>query len=138
MISVSNLWKIYFLIGYGILIGYFGASDHKNFLILGTPMVFILKNIKFDFVVYENKDTNQVFESNGIGKQHVLAFGLSCVRDVIDLVRTWNAGQHVQVKVKTDKILKKLMNAADPRNILSGNLMMQEEKSIPKIQELKE
>jgi hypothetical protein len=30
------------------------------------------------------------------------------------------------------------MNAADPRNILSGNLMMQEEKSIPKIQELKE
>ena len=42
------------------------------------------------------------------------------------------------VKVKTDQILKKLMNAADPRNILSGNLMMQEEKSIPKIQELKE
>jgi hypothetical protein len=136
MFKVPESWKLYIFILYGIGIGYYGAFDSKNFLILGIPMIFILKNTKFYNVTTSSQVQNDLSSQDTFQKQHVLAFGLSCVRDVIDLVRTWNAGQHAQVKVKTDQILKKLMNAADPRNILTGNLMIQEEKNVPKIEQL--
>jgi hypothetical protein len=135
MFTIPELWKVYIFILYGIGMGYYGASDTKNFLILGIPMIFMLKNTKFysskEKVQNQNETPQDVFQ-----KQHVLTFGLSCVRDVIDLVRTWNAGNQQDVKVKTDQILKKLMNAADPRTILSGHLMMQEESNVPKIEQL--
>lgn len=107
MIRLPDIWKIYFYILLGVGIGYLGSFDSKNFLILGAPMVFLLKNTEFDChnakIKYE--------------KQKTVNHTLNILRDVVLLYRNFDPNNVQETTEKIKEIFKNVLNGMDLQSL---------------------
>lgn len=95
MILVPDMYKIYMFMLICIGIGYYGALDSKNFLILGIPAVLFFKSVKFDFNIKDDEKT-------GISTIKNIA------KDVLNLKKNWSEDDSNEIKFYVQNLIKSI------------------------------
>ena len=103
MILVPDMYKIYMFMFICIGIGYYGALDSKNFLILGIPAALFFKSIKFEFNTKPTDDKDK----NGFESIAKIA------KDVLNLKKNWNDQDSNEIKF----YVQNLINSIATKNI---------------------
>lgn len=112
MFRIPDIWKIYGFILLGMCMGYLGAYDSKNFLILGIPTFLLLNNTNFSCYTEKIKyERMRSFNS-------VLQF----VRDCIEIFRAYS-GNTDEVKEKLHESLRTLFAGMDLQSLVSTGLI---------------
>jgi hypothetical protein len=91
MVLIPDMYKIYMFMLICIGIGYYGALDSKNFLILGIPALLFFKSIQFDFTTKE-KNANIV----------------SIAKDVFNLKNNWSENDSNEIKFYLQNLIKSI------------------------------
>ena len=94
MILVPDMYKIYMFMLICIGIGYYGALDSKNFLILGIPSLLFFKSVQFDFMKKE--------------KTTSVANIVSVAKDVFNLKNNWSENDSNEIKFYIQNLIKSI------------------------------
>ena len=99
MILVPDMYKIYMFMFICVGIGYYGALDSKNFLILGIPAALFFKSIKFEF----NTKPTDAKDKNGFESM------TSIVKDVLNLKKNWSENDSNEIKFYVQNLIKSIV-----------------------------
>ena len=91
MVLIPDMYKIYMFMLICIGIGYYGALDSKNFLILGIPALLFFKSIQFDFNTKE-KTTSIA----------------TIAKDVFNLKNNWSENDSNEIKFYIQNLIKSI------------------------------
>ena len=113
MIRIPDMWKIYFFILLGVVIGYLGSFDNKNFFVLGVPTILLLKNTEFNCYVSQIK-----YE-----RQKSFNIGMVIVRDILDLAKNFNNNNNIEeLREKIQNLVKNAMDSIDLQSLISTGI----------------
>ncbi len=96
MLLIPDMWKIYIFMLMCIGIGYYGALDSKNFLILGIPFVLLFRTTHFDF---NGKSPNTSTVNNIV----------SIAKDVINLKKNWTDDDSNEIKIYLQNLIRNVV-----------------------------